>query len=317
MPQTSNGRAIIALSWDGVVADTTEWRIRHGINAALTTWPQLTASSEELENDNTWLENKMLAIAPYLDGNASRMGDMDVSKTVEFSLLARLLLEEQQLDPSIGKIGKYSSQYHPQGSHKSISIPTIRSTRPLTVGEVQANWREYLFDTTLVRYPVVDQDGKKCNPIPTLEKNIIEQESATTKPSLQPIVVDALASSISSSIIITVQQDSDQRIAEETLASDSRLSDFPVRVFCENDISRDIEKNLELYVCSSWKKLQEMQRCRSNDSNEKNLPQLSLASWTSSVDQQNQAANSPFINVFTQDDLAERLSSRIFVADPS
>lgn len=312
--EKSNAGAI-ALSWDGVVADTTGWRIRNGISAALTTWPELTENSEEfsVNDDNTWLENKMLAIAPYLDGTARGVDDEDIDKTAEFSLLARLLIEEQKLDPSIGKSGKYASRYHPQGSHKSIQIPTVRSTRPLTVGEVQANWREHLLDTTLVRYAVIDPEGKKSNPIPFLEKNILEQELATEKPLLCTIVADAIVSSKSSNIIIMVRHESDQRVAEETLASDSRFADIPIKVLGENDMGKD-EKNLELFVSSSWKELQEIQESCFDKTN---IPELALASWTCSIDQQNQADQNSYVNVVTQDDLAERLSSRLFMVDPS
>jgi len=299
------------LCWDGVVADTTSWRIRQGIDAAFSVWPKLKIGQEDTVSQK-WLENKMIAIAPYLCGNGSKSSYGTTSRSVEFALLARLLIEEQKLDPSVGKTGKYASQYHPQGERKSIAIPSVRQTRPLTVGEIQANWREQLLDTALVRYAIKNESGRKENPIPALHQCILEQqENLTILPLLQVDIANALVNSQPSSLVLTISHESELSIAEKTLAQDSRLKSLSLRLLVGSDISvlENMENELELYLGSNWGALQEIHQCYSQ--NRSIHPEFALASWTTSIDQQNQATMNPSFSVMTPDNLAERLSSGI------
>ena len=59
-------------------------------------------------------------------------------------MLARLCLEEQLVDQdeSTGSKGKYGSKYHPRESlgGGGGKAPRGRGTRPLTRGELTANW---------------------------------------------------------------------------------------------------------------------------------------------------------------------------------
>ncbi len=102
--------------------------------------------------------------------------------TCDYALLARLLLEEQQLDQnkSVGKKGKYASKYHPRKDSLSPQDCSTSSSgsRPLTVGEIEVNWSDgaCLSETLLTRYNV---NGK--NPLNVLQTYIVQQESQRTQ----------------------------------------------------------------------------------------------------------------------------------------
>lgn len=292
---------ITCLSWDGVVADTVDWRIEQGIQAAHEVWPSelLPLSTTTTTDDATWLRNKMKAVAPYLKGTS-----------YEYALLARMLLEEQQLDPSVGKRGKYASKFHPQGSMKSIAIPSARSSRPLTVGEIQANWIDNLLDTLTVKYSI---DRK--NPVPILQNCISELNNVEPSPEPHPLIIDAIRD-CPSQVIVTVPSASEAELASSMLpelhvatsiedVTDAAASIVVVGAdhqvlqhLCETQAVRN-------YVGANWASLQKTRRFAS--------PQLllSLASWTSSATQQNQANMDPAFNVVTQQEVLEMTSARI------
>jgi hypothetical protein len=290
---------VTCLSWDGIVADTTNWRMVQGIKAALHVWPFLDDKSGGI-GDSTWLRNKMRAVAPHLGG-------LEQHLSVEYALLARLLLEEQQLDPSVGKSGKYASKFHPQGP-KSIAIPSARSSRPLTVGEIQANWRENLLDTLLVRYAV-----DKKNPVPILQLCIDQLEIL---PSRNSLVCEAIEDSACHfPLAIAVPRESELPMATNMLPSlhaataENLHSSSCFMVGSERSILQDLckEHSEVRFVGSNWATLQKVKQLVDL------YPHLSisLAAWTTSVAQQNQAAMDPIIRVVTEDEFLESLSARI------
>lgn len=176
---------IFLLSFDGTIADTTEWRISQGIDLALRTWPHLNdsevVSGSKDHEDMRWLRNKMKAVSSVL---TARPG---AGLACDYALMARLLIEEQKLDEgrSNGNTGKYASKFHPQATNTSeeercsASFGTNQQgSRPLTVGEILVNWNKggCLADTVLTRYHVNFKD-----PIPVLQQNLLalEREKAS------------------------------------------------------------------------------------------------------------------------------------------
>jgi len=212
---------IFVLSYDGIIADTKTWRSNLAISAALRTWPQLqhhhllpTASASAAEDTTTaettteesnsgnnsnnsiqegreWLINKSVT----LSGDDGMMG-------CDLVLLARLMLEEQVLDEgrSNGCRGKYGSKFHPSqdanGSDDDDDDDasdederddftedrgSVQGSRPLTVGEIAANWNDgaCLKDTVRIKYNVDRKD-----PIPVIRreiKSLLEEQEHDTE----------------------------------------------------------------------------------------------------------------------------------------
>jgi len=160
---------IFILSFDGVLAQTSRWRAHMGLSVALKTWPFLSTDERystlisSNDQEQSWIINKMMALSHVL------RSDSDAMLGCDEVLLARMLLEEQALDQgqSDGSIGKYGSQYHPRKSYKRSNHR--RGSRPLTVGEISANWVEgaCLRDTIRIKYSVQRKD-----PIPIIRENI-------------------------------------------------------------------------------------------------------------------------------------------------
>jgi len=216
---------IFVLSFDGAIANTQEWRVLQGIDAALATWPHLKAllgeeeddhesNGDDIMSDREWLVNKMTALSHVMH---ARPGS---SLSCEYAMLARLLIEEQELDNgrSVGKGGKYASRFHPSSSSRksqqpqqdesssssSSSTAAQQGSRPLTVGEISANWNDggHLSDTLLVRYNV---DGK--NPLPILKENLKkvcqDAHHEYPLPPTNQVICDALAD-CSAKVYVTV-----------------------------------------------------------------------------------------------------------------
>ncbi len=193
---------IFVLSYDGVVADTNEWRANLAIKVALETWPHLQEYITDDDN-NEWLINKVSALLPVTLSDKNGMMGCDAV------LLARLLLEEQLLDEgrSNGRSGKYGSKFHPSSSDKAIDENSGggNGSRPLTVGEITANWNDgaYLKDTVRIKYNVDRKD-----PIPVI-KGVIKHFLKGSllghipKPQLYPSIADALFDCGSSVFILT------------------------------------------------------------------------------------------------------------------
>lgn len=178
-----------------MIAPTAQTHAKLAILAALRTWPHLkenpvarVACNDNVNDDNNnWLMNKMMALSHL---------HMPSSMGCERVLLARMLLEEQQLDEqrSVGKRGKYASKFHPSTSYdtdtnnnnnnnskgRHTRSNTIGS-RPLTVGEISVNWSEgaCLLDTLSVRYHV--NNGQ--NPMPIIRECLQELISSSSSSS--------------------------------------------------------------------------------------------------------------------------------------
>jgi hypothetical protein len=157
---------IFIFSFDGALAHTSPWKSSMGIEVALEIWPFLKDEEPYKSlhgHGQDWLLNKMVALSHVLQSDQNAMMGCD------HVLLARMLLEEQVLDQgrSDGSMGKYGSQFHPRQSifrsHNS------QGSRPLTVGEISANWIEgaSLRDTIRAKYHIDRKD-----PLPMIQKNI-------------------------------------------------------------------------------------------------------------------------------------------------
>lgn len=192
-----------------------EYRSNLGIETALAAWPDLKDRNEDLLKDQTWLRNKLLALAHVLND------------TRDFAIAARLLLEEQALDEgeSNNKRGKYASKYHPQGMNDSNSSTAATSkssssTRPLTVGELSANWETSLRETLQIKY--------HCNykePMPILQKIIdehLDEVQDMTLPTLYREVAHIASSPrFQHSRMIVTATPSDQKMIEASLKHDN------------------------------------------------------------------------------------------------
>lgn len=173
-------------SIDGTLASMTEFKSKIAIRAALRVWPSMNSVVEELgmepldnnasTDDYSWLIQKLGALS-----SITQQGDSpDEMLGCDEVLLVRMLLEEQLLDAgrSSGRGGKYGGKFHPSKS-ASIDVgekPTVGS-RPLTVGEIFANWSELRY-VTHNKYPFLkqSQDGKQkmSDPLPEIRRVLCE-----------------------------------------------------------------------------------------------------------------------------------------------
>jgi len=180
-----------------VVADTNNWRANLAINVALETWPHLQQYPCIENTDTEWLVNKVLALLSVTLADENGMVGCDAV------LLARMLIEEQLLDDgrSNGCKGKYGSKFHPAaGDDDDEYDREDNGSRPLTVGEITANWNDgaCLKDTVRIKYNVDRKD-----PIPIIKERIrdyLEDEASDFKganvhahlPDLYPSIAEAL-----------------------------------------------------------------------------------------------------------------------------
>ena len=178
---TLQKRDTFLISFDGVLARTATLNAEVAIETALLTWPDDLRNLNEILEDRTWLINKMLALShlPMLEAAG-----------VERVLLARLLMEEQLLDQqrSVGKSGKYASKFHPQ----SISVKTENDvnsnpngSRPLTVGEISANWNDTLREALRFRYNV-----NKKDPFPVMRENLLKVSEHLMNDGIHPPIIN-------------------------------------------------------------------------------------------------------------------------------
>jgi len=233
---TSKPSDIMLLSFDGAVADTSDWRSNLAINVAYKTWPRELQTKEfsnynyyndmpeSSSTDRLWLVNKLNALMQYV------LSDQTGCDAV---LLTRLFLEEQLLDngQSIGKSGKYASKYHPNPSSSSSDYKNenLRNdekqrngSRPLTVGEIAANWLDgaCLKDTVRIKYNIERKD-----PIPIIEQNMFDEverqnHNIGSLPVVNPIMKDIL-SQFKGRVYIMVGHKSHVPIAISSLANAS------------------------------------------------------------------------------------------------
>jgi len=184
------------MSFDGAIAQTSSWRANVAISAALEVWPHLQEYSV-MKNTSSrdWLVNKICALCAF-----ACVGDDPLMMSgCDAVLLARLFIEEQQLDEGrSNSVGKYGSKFHPSSdTSMSYTDNDGRGTRPLTVGEVQANWSEQgLRDTLRVKYHVNYKD-----PMPIIQKKIkaLSEIPFTRKddtlPQINSLLVEAIVES--------------------------------------------------------------------------------------------------------------------------
>jgi len=214
------------MPFDGIVAQTARSRAELAIQAARETWPHLSALLNSYSEDETpsWLMNKMLALSHVTQGSAhDQLGCDSV-------LLARLIIQEQQLDQnkSHGKTGKYASRFHPSSSTATNvdhsgrareSYNTASTSRPLTVGEISANWIDgaVLSESLLIRYNI-----NGSSPIPAIKNNILKilhkQQQFLIPPPSNPQITEALSVS-KRKIFITLRHRSQIPIATSALSN--------------------------------------------------------------------------------------------------
>jgi hypothetical protein len=173
---TNSKNIVVLLNWEGCIADTVDWRIQSGLDAATQAWPQLPDKLDTYENDD-WIRRKMAALSHIFNDGLGN------SLSCDYALLARLIVEEQELDQgrSVGKTGKYASLYHPQQQQQqqqNTQVSTSAGTRPLTTGEIASNWGAgaMLRETLLAKYHCERQ-----NPLPILQgivdRNVVEHNT--------------------------------------------------------------------------------------------------------------------------------------------
>ena len=223
----SNGDVFL-LSIDGTLTSTCRSRSWMAISVALRVWPQLQLNMEALginhetfswehnvdrkcdsseeEESYEWLLQKLSALSSITQQGNSQDAMMGCDAVL---LALRLLIEEQQLDGgrSNGRGGKYGGKFHPSSTSSSNPVATgERSTvgsRPLTVGEIYANWYE-LRDVTRMKYPFIGDtpEGvlKVQDPLPKIQHclkefySMAQQNGTESKilPSWQPLAYDTL-----------------------------------------------------------------------------------------------------------------------------
>ena len=326
-------RDIFVVSFDGVVAQTAAWRIQLGIQAAVYTWPHL---GNCLTGE--WLFNKMLALSHIVE---ERPG---TSLTCEYAVLARMLLEEQELDQgrSIGLNGKYASKFHPSSVPSSlkphqVTKERMNRSRPLTVGEISANWSggADLRETLLVKYNI---DGK--NPLPILQATI-EMLKDDALPVVNNVVCEALSQSMGH-VIVIVSHESEVQILQRSLI-DTPLGSYYSMPSSETSVksqfalllNSDLKTVRQLLmeapqdstvhvVHSCWKTLQKAKSLFGD-----NIPRvgkfanadvgncvklsLNLADWadTANMCQHNDAVMDPWTTLMSEHEFAELVSARI------
>jgi hypothetical protein len=321
---SDNSKKIFVLNWDGCVANTVPWRIESGIHAAMKVWPDLPLLEDLRNHNDAWLRNKLSALSHVLlassSGSSSSIGSdtttppLLASLSCEYALAARLLLEEQRLDggESNGKSGKYASRFHPQQKQKQqqqeekeeevdsqqqsqrrrqttkpqqrSNDNNNRSSRPLTVGEVAANWAEggMIRDMVRLRYHCDYKD-----PLPILQQAIdssLEYDMVEVRPTIESSVADALRLLLSieeNSVVVTIHHASELSMAAATLqeakvkfqifktAEDalrhSTLESSTISLFCTNgsktanrDLVAKAPHESTIYIVeSSWHALQQ------------------------------------------------------------
>ena len=157
-----------------------------------------------------------------------------------YTLAVRLFLDEQALDNgrSVGSRGKYGSQYHPQREDEEKPSgrrnPESRGSRPLTVGEVGANWYDgaCLCDTLSIKYrcpPDVLQEAVE-ETISIMNAREEKEEVGgphqnqlakllTVRTDVLDLLVQAVKTGPDKKILITVSHPSDLATAQACLES--------------------------------------------------------------------------------------------------
>ena len=82
---------LFLVSWEGCLVDTVQWRTDEGLSVCRKVWPDLEVLISD-DDDAQWLYNKVRDLHHVL------ILDPQYRPTVEYALLIRMLLEEQELD---------------------------------------------------------------------------------------------------------------------------------------------------------------------------------------------------------------------------
>ena len=216
---TNNDLDLYIYSIDGALASMSEYKSKIAIQAALEVWPSLLSVVEELgmkpfdnadaksDDDYSWLIRKLGALS-----SITQQGDSpDEMLGCDEVLLTRMLLEEQLLDDgrSGGRGGKYGGKFHPEKRTSTASSgeqPKVGS-RPLTVGEIFANWQELRY-VTHNKYPFLkqNQDGKvtMSDPLPEIRRvlrDLYSQEEAEAT-DWYPFASDILGNKNSNNVLL-------------------------------------------------------------------------------------------------------------------
>jgi hypothetical protein len=193
---------IYLLSLDGTLLSNTRSKAKIAIQAALKVWPELSSTALTLNMNLSstddecwnWLIEKLCALASITQqGNTP-----DEMLGCDAVFLARVLIEEQILDGgrSNGRGGKYGSKYHPGWTSDFDSDGSVVGSRPLTVGELFANWGE-LRQVMEFKYPFVDEETqRKQDPMPkirrVLQELLMKEATNLQQTTIQPLAYDAL-----------------------------------------------------------------------------------------------------------------------------
>jgi hypothetical protein len=261
-----DGDMVIIMDWECIV-DCLPYYTQLGMDAARTVWPHLNDLCDD--NDLGWVENKLAAISHILSPPSPSMANQH-HPACEYALATRLILEEQALDQnqSTGKSGKYAKRFHPReelplsrvaekgrvdddDDHDDVSSSTNNeyrpsvSTRPLTVGELAANWRDSIRETLQVRYRRESND-----PIQDLDAVIHESirellHRAQTSPQSTPIVQlfpqtrFALSNTVRK-VLIQTRHDTDCEILLQSLknAGNNNFVRFQIASCVDDALSR-------------------------------------------------------------------------------
>jgi hypothetical protein len=215
---TNHDHDLYIYSIDGTLASMTDYKSKIAIRAALEVWPSLHSVLDELDmkpfednaaciDDYSWLIQKLGALS-----SITQQGDSpDEMLGCDEVLLARLLLEEQLLDDgrSSGRGGKYGGKFHPAKS-TTTSVgggkPKVGS-RPLTVGEILANWSELRF-VTHNKYPFLKESQGKVNmsdPLPEIRRVLCElysQADTETTKLWYPFASDILGNKNTNNVLL-------------------------------------------------------------------------------------------------------------------
>ncbi len=118
----------------------------HLVSSTISSLPFLHPSLPNLPQDNQWLHEKLISLTAGFSVDTF---------TVELACAARLCVEEQLLDAnkSTKSKGKYADKFHPTTPLPSTKWSNDYSTRPLTTGEISANWSD-LYPMLLSKYKI-------------------------------------------------------------------------------------------------------------------------------------------------------------------
>ena len=207
-------------SFDSALASMVEYKSKIAIQAAIRVWPSLLSVVDELGmkpydnadsgDDYLWLIQKLGALS-----SLTQQGDRpDEMLGCDEVLLTRMLLEEQLLDDgrSNGRGGKYGGKFHPgKRTGKQMGEKKNKNnvgSRPLTVGEIYANWSELRY-VTHNKYPFLkeDQDGKVTmhDPLPEIRRVLCKLHSQTEPESgkiWHPFALDILRNRNSNNVVL-------------------------------------------------------------------------------------------------------------------